>query len=232
MRRTSRLFELIQLLRAADQPLTSEQLAAALEVSQRTVYRDIAALQAIRTPIEGAAGLGYVLRAGYDLPPLNFDLEEIEALRVGLAMLARTGDSALQRAALRICEKVEDLHGPADWLVVVPWGAPGDDPAKGCISIAMLRDAIREERKLRLTYRDTDGTETIRTVRPLALVYHLECVMLAAWCELRGGFRHFRSDRIYACDSLDSFFPAQSAPLRQLWLEQEGWGSQESPHSA
>lgn len=232
MRRTSRLFELIQLLRAADQPLTSEQLAAALEVSQRTVYRDIAALQAMRTPIEGAAGLGYVLRAGYDLPPLNFDLEEIEALRVGLAMLARTGDSALQRAALRICEKVEDLHGPADWLVVVPWGAPGDDPAKGCISIAMLRDAIREERKLRLTYRDTDATETTRTVRPLALVYHLECVMLAAWCELRGGFRHFRSDRIYACDPLDAFFPAQSAPLRQLWLEQEGWGTQESTYSA
>ncbi len=228
MRRTSRLFELIQLLRAANKPLTSEQLAETLEVSQRTIYRDIVALQAMRTPIEGASGIGYILRSGYDLPPLNFDMEEIEALRVGLAMLARTGDSALQRAAIRVCEKVEDLHGPADWLVVVPWGAPGDDPAKGCISIAMLRDAIRTERKLRLTYRDNDNLETIRSVRPLALVYHLECVILAAWCELRRGFRHFRCDRIYACDPLEGFFTDQSRTLRQLWLEQEGWGQQDS----
>ena len=223
MRRSNRLFEIIQMLRAAAQPITAEALADALEVSVRTVYRDIAALQAMRTPIEGEAGLGYVMRKGYDLPPLNFDEEEIEALHVGLSMLARTGDSALQRAAKRVCEKIKDLHYAADWLQVSPWGVPPDDPAKGCVSKAVLRDAIRSERKIHITYRDAEGLETHRTVRPVALVYHLECVMLAAWCEMRGSFRHFRTDRIYACAELDEHFTDQSAALRALWLEDNRW---------
>ena len=101
MRRSTRLFEIIQILRAAEAPVTADKLADKLEVSVRTVYRDIAALQAQRTPIEGEAGVGYLMRRGYDLPPLNFDAEEVEALWVGLSMLARTGDSTLQHAAAR-----------------------------------------------------------------------------------------------------------------------------------
>jgi len=99
MRRSNRLFEIIQILRSAGRPMTADALAQKLEVSTRTIYRDISALQMMSTPIEGEPGIGYVMRRGYDLPPLNFDLEEIEALRVGLALLSRTGDSALQRAA-------------------------------------------------------------------------------------------------------------------------------------
>tara|TARA_R110002020_G_scaffold156117_8_gene337694 strand:- start:24080 stop:24784 length:705 start_codon:yes stop_codon:yes gene_type:complete len=223
MRRSNRLFEIIQILRAASRPMTAEALSQKLEVSTRTIYRDIAALQMMSTPIEGEAGIGYMMRRGYDLPPLNFDLEEIEALRVGLALLSRTGDSALQRAAHRIHEKVEALHGPADWLLVAPWGAPLDDPAKGCVSVSTLRDAIRGEQKLRLTYHDEQGCRTVRTVRPLALVYHLECVMLACWCELRSAFRHFRTDRIYGCDLLDERFAGQGATLRGLWPDQHRW---------
>ena len=109
MGRSTRLFELIQILRAADRPVSAVRLAETLEVSVRTIYRDIAALQAMRTPVEVAAGVGYILRASYDLPPVNFDAEEVEALRVGLLMLARTGDSALQRAALRVRQKITDL---------------------------------------------------------------------------------------------------------------------------
>ena len=120
MNRSNRLFEIIQILRAAPHPVTAAALAEMLEVSIRTVYRDIAALQAARTPVEGAPGLGYVMRRGYDLPPLNFDDEETEALRVGLAMLTRTGDSALQGAARRICDKIEALRTPVDWLQVAP----------------------------------------------------------------------------------------------------------------
>ncbi|WP_118133094.1 YafY family protein [Oceanicella sp. SM1341] len=221
MHRTTRLFEIIQILRASCAPLTARALAEALEVSPRTIYRDIAALQAMRTPIEGEAGLGYVMRRGYDLPPLNFDAEELEALRVGLSMLARTGDSALQRAALRVQEKVDGLGAPADWLQVAPWGAPQDDPARGCVAIASLRRAIREERKLKLTYVSASGEETVRVIRPVALIYHLECVMVAGWCELRGGFRHFRSDRIHGCLALDARFTGQGATLRCLWQEQQ-----------
>ena len=223
MRRSNRLFEIIQILRAVDRPLTADALARQLEVSTRTIYRDISALQMMSTPIEGEPGVGYVMRRGYDLPPLNFDPEEIEALRVGLALLSRTGDSALQRAAGRIHKKIDALHGPADWLQVAPWGAATDDPAKGCVSMSTLRDAIRTERKLELTYQDEQGCRTIRTVRPLALVYHLECVMLACWCELRSGFRHFRTDRIYGCRILDQFFAGQGDALREIWPDQNRW---------
>ena len=223
MRPSSRLFEIIQILRGAARPVTARRLAGMLEVSERTIYRDIAALQAMRTPIQGESGIGYVMRRGYDLPPLNFDREETEALRVGLSMLARTGDSALQRAARRICDKIEALHEPADWLRVTPWGAPPDDPERGCVPVAMLRDAVRNERKLRLLYRDSDDTETTRVVRPVALIYHVECVMLAGWCELRGAFRHFRTDRIHRCDLLKQGFAGQSRALRQIWLEGNQW---------
>lgn len=220
MPRSDRLFELIQLLRAASGPRTAETLSQELEVSPRTIYRDIAALQAMRVPVEGAAGLGYLLRGGYDLPPLNFDQEEAEALRVGLAMLARTGDTALQRAARRICAKVDALHGPADWLFVAPWGAPADTP-HDCVSIAMLRQAIRDEQKLMLTYRSDNGETTERQVRPLVVIYHLNCTMLAAWCELRGDFRHFRTDRIYGCVPSPAHFTGEGEMLRGLWQQRE-----------
>lgn len=230
MSRSSRLFEIIQILRAGAHPVTAEDLARQLEVSTRTVYRDIAVLQAMRTTIEGAAGVGYMMRRGYDLPPLNFDAEEIEALHVGLSMLARTGDSALQRAAQRVCEKVEALRVRKDWLQVSHWGAPKDDPDSGIM--AGLRNAIREERKLRLVYEDHAGQQTVRTVRPIGLVYHIECVMLAGWCELRHDFRHFRTDRFRACELLDERFTGQSATLRAIWLDRERWDRGSSPEPA
>lgn len=161
-----------------------------------------------------------MMRSGYDLPPLNFDQEEIEALRVGLLLLSRTGDSMLQKAASRIFEKVDALHGPADWLQVSPQGVPNDDSELGCVSISMLREVIRDENKLELLYRDENNTETRRAVRPVALSYRSTCVLLAAWCELRGGFRHFRTDRIYHCEKLDSKFSGQGNILREVWLDQ------------
>ncbi len=225
MRKITRMFEIIQVLRAAPRPVNAEALAETLEVSKRTIYRDISALQSMRVPIEGEAGVGYIMRRGYDLPPLNFDREEIEALRVGLRMLARTGDSALNRAAERVCDKIDALHEEEDWLQVAPWGAPTDDPAKGCVSKADLREAIRLSRKVRLTYRNEDDEETERVVLPIAIIYHLESVMIAGWCEFRGGFRHFRSDRIWSCEVLEAEFTDQAATLRSLWHQQEGIGA-------
>jgi len=194
MAKSTRMFEIIQILRGATAPMTAENLAERLEVSARTIYRDISALQAMRTPIEGESGIGYIMRRGYDLPPLNFDEEEVEALRVGLALLSRTGD----------------------WLQVSPWGAPLDDPTKGCVSRASLRAAIRSESKLEITYRDEQDQDTVRILRPVGLVYHLECVMLAGWCELRAAFRHFRTDRIYTCVETGERFEGQGNTLREL----------------
>jgi len=218
MPRSTRLCEIIQILRAAARPVTAEDLADKLEVSIRTIYRDIASLQAMQTPIDGEAGVGYMMRRGYDLPPLNFDQEEIEALRVGLLLLSRTGDSMLQKAAERIFEKVDVLHGPADWLQVSTWGARNDDPERGCVSISMLREVIRDERKLKLIYRDENDVETERIVRPIALSYRATSIWLAGWCELRNGLRHFRTDRIYGWEKLDDHFVSQGDVLRDLWL--------------
>lgn len=218
MSRSNRLFEIIQALRSATRPVTAEDLALKMEVSTRTIYRDIASLQAMHTPIEGEAGIGYMMRRGYDLPPLNFDTEEIEALRVGLLLLTRTGDSTLQKAATRIFEKMDVLHGPADWLQVTSWGAPMDDSELGCVSIAMLREMIRDEYKLELVYRDEKDVKTTRVIRPIALSYRATSILLAGWCELRNALRHFRTDRIYSCEKTNQRFVGQGDVLRDLWL--------------
>ncbi len=217
MRPLSRLFETIQLLRTAGRPLTAAELAAALEVSTRTVYRDLAALQAMRLPIVGEAGIGYVLRPGYDLPPLAFDEEEAEALVVGLALLGRTGDAALRRAAGRVAAKIEAVRGAEARFHVSEWGVQPPD----AVDTEALRGAIRAARKLRLAYVDEQGRATERVVRPLAVAYFVSVAMLAAWCELRCDFRHFRLDRIRRCDLLDEDFD-DAETLRREWERREG----------
>lgn len=220
MRRADRLFEIIQVLRSARRPLTGVQIAERLEVSARTIYRDIAALQAMRVPIEGAAGVGYVMRWGYDLPPLNFDAEETEAIMVGLRLLARTGDTGLQRAAARVTAKI-DAGSKAAGLEVSDWGVS----SRGGVEISALRDALREERKLRLWYCDEHGRETERVVSPIAIVYYIEVVVLAAWCALRDDFRHFRTDRIARCDVLEERVQADMAALRDEWSRRREVGA-------
>ena len=225
MSRTSRMFEIIQLLRSASSPVTAGAMAGTLEVAKRTVYRDIAALQAMRVPIEGEASVGYVMRPGFDLPPLMFDAEEVEAIVVGLAMLGRTGDAALLVAARRAGRKIADVL-PGDTengfrevpLYTSSWNAiPGS-----MVQPAMLRRAIRDEERLRLTYSNDTGQETCRIFKPLAIIYYVEAVVLAAWCELRNGFRHFRMDRIVDCSAIGEYFKGQGEILRVEWRESSG----------
>ncbi|MEO1192499.1 MAG: YafY family protein [Pseudomonadota bacterium] len=213
MRRADRLFEIIQLLRRARAPLTAVQLAEQLEISTRTLYRDMAALQALRVPVEGEAGVGYMLRAGYDLPPLNFDSEEVEAIIVGLSLLQRTGDRGLTRAAQRVVAKIEAVSLEPDALRVSGWGA--EEPIE--IDLASLRQAIREERKLFLVYSDGSDRVTERRVLPLAITYFVRVVVLTAWCELRQDFRHFRGDRVQRLELLEDSFAGQGAALRAQW---------------
>ncbi len=224
MSRSARLFEIIQILRAAPNPVTAGEIAAMLEVSTRTVYRDIVALQAMRTPVEGAAGIGYVMRAGYDLPPLNFDIEEIEAINVGLSLLSRTGDGALMKAASRVFAKIDAAGRDDRSLRVSDWGVADKHP----IDPAMLRAAIRDEQKLRIRYRDRTGRETERVVWPIALTYFVEVLVVAAWCELRVDFRHFRVDRIRAAEVMGEGFKGRGDGLRREWDKETGndalWG--------
>ncbi len=223
MRRADRLLELIHLLRRARGAVTAAQLAEALEVAPRTVYRDVAALVAMRVPIDGAAGVGYIMRPGYDLPPLMFDREEIEAVAVGLQLLNRTGDRDLQAAADRVAAKIADvLPGPRageldDGRFVVP-----DSGAPPAANMATLRAAVRGSRRLALVYRDGQGRLSERTCLPVAVIYYIEVTVLAAWCELRGDFRHFRSDRIVACHETGDSFAASAPRLRQDWHARHG----------
>lgn len=218
MRRADRLFELIHLLRGARKAVTAAQLAETLEVAPRTIYRDVAALMAMGVPIDSAAGVGYIMRPGYELPPLMFDHEEVEAITVGLHLLNRTGDRELQAAARRVANKVAgvlpDLR--ADELddgrfVVSDFGTPA------VANMGMLRSAIRDSRRLAMVYRDERERLTERTCLPLAVIYYVEVTVLAAWCELREDFRHFRADRILACHETGNGFAALAPQLRRDW---------------
>ncbi|KQR77382.1 helix-turn-helix transcriptional regulator [Rhizobium sp. Leaf341] len=224
MRKASRLFEIIQMLRLARRPLTAAGMAERLEVTVRSVYRDIAALQAMRVPIEGARGLGYILRPGFDLPPLMFSIEEMEALVVALALLERSGDPELRGAARRVGDKIAGavpapLGRAFASRALHAWGAI-PDPPEG-IDLALVRRAIRDERKLVLDYRDEQGEATERTVCPLAVVYYPETTVMIAWCELRHALRHFRTDRVEHCEPTNASFAGAGDRMRESWIT--GW---------
>lgn len=210
MQRTDRLFEVIQLLRGAATPVSSSTLAAQLEVSQRTVYRDIATLQSMRVPIVGEAGVGYVMAEGYDLPPLNFSRDEVPAIVVGLSLVSRTGDATLQKASTRALSKIDGAGEVAKTLHVSDWGARNIDPGV----VETLHGAIWDQHKLSIEYVDLEGARTTRTIAPLAMTYYVQVAILAAWCDLRGDFRHFRIDRIRSCVSVSASFADDAAELR------------------
>ena len=209
------MFEIIQLLRNACQPRTAAQIAQELEVTPRTIYRDIASLQAMRVPIDGAAGIGYIMRPGFDLPPINFDIEEAEAVTVGLAMIARTGDKGLKAAGRRACRKLSEATQLSDALFSSTWGP--EEPDR--IDLSDLRAAIRQERKLEIVYRDGHGAETNRTILPFAIVYHSEAIILGAWCEMRDDFRNFRPDRMARYTILEETFEGRGDALRCEWMK-------------
>ncbi len=213
MRRTDRLFEIIQILRSENRVITANEIAARLEVSARTIYRDIQTLQSMRTPIEGEAGIGYLMRQGYDLPALNFSADEIEAIVVGLSLVAQTGDKGLHRAAQQVSHKIDSIRGRLESLQVSDRGAL----VPAAVDPDMIRRAIREEQKLDIRYRDESEQDSSRQVRPLAIIYYVHAMLMVAWCELRNDFRHFRIDRMLSCAETGEFFRGEGDELRAKW---------------
>ena len=213
MRRSTRLFEIIQTLRSAAQPMTAADLAAQLEVSVRTVYRDIAALQASGAPIDGEAGVGYLMDASCDLPPLMFDPDEVQALLAGLRLTRAFTDDELGHAATRAEEKVravldDDGLRKAD---LSPYYAPIYEWTEDRRSLHLtVRKACEAQRKLRIAYRDAEGAETERIIHPVALLRWQAVWTLIAWCELRRDDRHFRLDRIAELEALEERFAPRS----------------------
>lgn len=213
MAKSARFFEIIQLLRAARKPVLARELAEELEVSLRTIYRDIASLQAMQTPIYGEAGIGYVMRKGYDLPPLNLDVDEAEAIAIGLNLIARTGDTELWRAAGRAARKLNEVAPGTRALIASSWGLENIRT----MDMSKVRAAIRDEQKLQLEYQDAEGRETERVIWPLALIYYVDAAMIAAWCELRQDLRHFRLDRVTGWSVTGAFFTGKGADLLARW---------------
>jgi predicted DNA-binding transcriptional regulator YafY len=222
MRRADRLFEIIQVFRRARGPLTADAIAAELETSKRTIYRDIAALMAQRVPIRGEAGIGYVLDRGFDLPPLMLTSDELEALVLGAQWVKGHGDPALARAAAAIVAKVsaivpEPLRGLIDDPTVATPPVWHPRP-EGGIDVARLRAWSQQGRKLAIRYADESGRVTERTVWPFLVGYRDATRMLMTWCELRRDFRMFRVDRMQSAAFLDERYPERRAALRRRWL--------------
>jgi predicted DNA-binding transcriptional regulator YafY len=225
MSRSERLLALLQVLRRHRQPVRGATLAEELGVSLRTVYRDIQSLVATGARIEGEAGLGYVLRAGFTLPPLMFDAEEIEALVLGSRMVAQAVDEPLARAARNALAKIAAVlpEERRDEIESVGLRSAQRPPAApDGVELARLRQAIRAERKVWITYGDVAGNRTERRIWPIALTFYDRTRLLAAWCELRQDFRHFRTDRIAALSETAERFPKRRRVLMKEWRQIEG----------
>ena len=225
MSRAQRLFSLIEALRRRRRPVAGATLAQELGVSLRSIYRDIAALQAMGADIEGEAGVGYWLKPGFLLPPLMFSEEEIEALTLGSRWVAQRADASLARAARGALAKIlavlpKDLRDEAELSALLV--APGKPLSAGENETALIRKAIKSERKLAITYGDGAAAVTQRIVWPFALGYFDSARVVAAWCELRGAYRHFRTDRIQRVEMLETRYPRRRALMLAQWRQAEG----------
>ncbi len=220
MRRADRLFQIIQVLRRTSKPLTADAIAAELETSKRTVYRDIATLIGQRVPIRGEAGIGYVLDGGFDMPPLMLTADEVEAAVLGAQWVASAGDPALARAAQDLIAKIAATV-PARLRIFVAESAVTTPQACGpkvdTIDVARLRAWCKAGRKLVLGYRDENDRVTERTVWPFLVGYREASRVFVAWCELREDFRTFRADRVVTAQFLDERYAVRPSALRANW---------------
>ncbi len=200
MSRSARLLVLLQALRGRRHPVTAAELAQSLDVSERTIYRDIAELAAQGAPIDGEAGVGYILRPGLFLPPLMLSEDEAEAVMLGLRYVDQRGDEILTAAAASALAKIGSVLSPqAQATLAAPLALPGPPTGsfpENTVPLTRLRDAIRLELRLDLTYRDAEARHSRRVVWPIQLAFMDRARVLAAWCELRQDFRMFRTDRI------------------------------------
>jgi predicted DNA-binding transcriptional regulator YafY len=230
MRKGERLFQLLNILRSRRGVVTSQEIADQLRVSQRTVYRDIQALSLSNIPIESEAGVGYRLRPGFNLPPLMFAEDELEALMLGVRMVQGWSDTQLGDAANRAFDKIKAVlpehlharhHQHAGWLVV-----PNFQRQRVSQFSDELRTAIKSKWQTWILYQDQDGQESAREIWPLGLVFWGKVWTLVAWCQLRQDYRMFRLDRIKKLTLQEVKFQTTSRLSLQHYIEQ-----QESRHS-
>lgn len=225
MRRASRLFEIVQILRRAAAPLTADALATELETSRWTIYRDIAELIAQRVPIRGEAGIGYVLDRGFDLPPLMLTTDELEAVTLGSQWVVANAEPDLAKAAYVVLRKIalivpDDLRSVIEDPAIGTLGYAGER-GDAAVDVAKLRQWSREGRKLSIRYVDQSGSSSERIVWPFIVGYIATMRTVIAWCELRSDFRIFRTDRLSAVTFLEARYSPGPAALRRRWEKQK-----------
>ncbi len=222
--RSERLFQLNSLFLRREFAVTAHELSREFRVSVRTIYRDIASLRRQGIPIEGEAGVGYMLRDGYTLPPLAFTRDEIDALALGLRWVAAYGDTALGTASRSALDKISATGIRTVEEVARDAGLVIGHAERSAVDDALLRyvrRSIRSERKVRIRYRDAAGTPSDRTIWPVAIGYFETSQLVAAWCELRSDFRHFRTDRISEWSPSTASIPTSHAALFEHWRRRE-----------
>ncbi|MEL6452662.1 MAG: YafY family protein [Pseudomonadota bacterium] len=223
MTRTHRLFQLMQTLRRLTPPITAQSLAHEMDVSLRTIYRDIDELRGLGAVIDGEAGFGFTLIEDATLPPLGFEDDELEALVLGLRDVAAIADPALAKAATSALAKIQARVPPKQAhrlqhavLDARRYWRP--DPPR--IDVAQLRQAAWDELSVRFAYQDGKGDRTVRAVKPLGIVYMDNTNMLLAWCHLRTDFRMFRLDRMDDLDVTDDSFRPHRVSLLRDYMAQ------------
>jgi predicted DNA-binding transcriptional regulator YafY len=233
MRRADRLFQIVQYLRGG-RLVRARQLSEWLEVSERTIYRDVADLQSTGVPIDGAAGVGYIMRDGYELPPLMFTRDEIVALLAGARLIRAWGGAAMARAAeeamIKIDAVIPEKMRVRQNEVEIHAFAPEMTPQVRA-HIDFLEAAADGRKRLSIEYRDGKGDASARAIRPLGLWFWGKVWTLVAWCELRQDFRMFRLDRISQADELgDKFKPEPGKTLKDFYraMEEDGYRRSES----
>ena len=225
MSRAHRLLELLENLRRRKYPVTGAALAAELGISTRSLYRDISTLQSQGARIDGVAGLGYVLKPGFTLPPLMFQTEEIEALVLGARWVADRTDTRLAQAAESALAKIAAVLPPGERDILdgsTVMVGPGILKMEESSHIPALRKAIRAELKVSLQYKDGREQSSTRTVWPFAIAYFDASRVVVAWCELRRGFRNFRTDRIDRLEVTGDRYPRRRQVLLEEWRTLEG----------
>ncbi|MCW9033313.1 MAG: YafY family transcriptional regulator [Rhodospirillales bacterium] len=211
--RILRLFKILDHLRINRLPISAEKLASSLDVSVRTIYRDMATLQSMGAPVRGEGGVGYQLEKGYFLPPLHFDPDELDAIVLGMQLISVRGDEQLADAAIRASSKIKAalLEGDQDRFAMSPLLAcPIEEEA--IITnpfLSQTRIAIRKRLRLRMTYQDLKEQKTTRNIRPLGLTVFDKVWLLTAWCESKSDFRNFRVDRIEIIEETGDVFPRE-----------------------
>ena len=223
MDKTERLFAIMDALRQHRQPVTAARLAEEQGVSVRTLYRDIQTLLALGAPIDGEAGIGYLLRPGFFLPPLMFSPEELEALVLGARWVQAQPDDALSQAAKNALGKIataspDDLRDRISDTGLWPVRVDGETPSLPLLSL--VREAMRRERALSIHYQVKAGSATERTIWPVQLAFYENKQIVAAWCTLRQDFRHFRTERISAATVTEERFGERRSALAKRWYKQ------------